>query len=441
MKKSSVSTLQTAIVLFIVVLLSTSASSISFSQQKDTLTSDFDTQILSATSSQKIIDILSMINETLIQEYLQTIVGFGPRMSGSYGCEKAAQYIHQQFTDMQLIARYQNWTLWGSRYYHYFYQSQNIEGTLVGTNAMDNSAIIFNAHYDSVAKGPGANDDGSGTVAVLAAAYALSHFDFNRTVKFVTFSGEEIGLAGSRTYTKEAYEKNESILVEINADMIGHDEGSRKMTVTATEDVGWVADIFQRINNNYSIGLTVNRGTINRVLHGLGGSDFSAFLTYGWESICCWEGDHDPNFHSAQDDLSNVNLSYLVKTTRIIAATLAYLADLPETPPQVRITSPRVGFLYNEGMRKYAIDELKTTVIDDIWIWAEVDYATVPIERAEFYYDGKLVFTDTEAPYKWQFNKFSLGKHQIIVLVYDQLGKNSSDWREIRFINIFKRIK
>ena len=59
---------------------------------------------------------------------------------------------------------------------------------------LDNSAIIFNAHYDSVAKGPGANDDGSGTVAVLAAAYALSHFDFKRTIKFVTFSGEEIGL-------------------------------------------------------------------------------------------------------------------------------------------------------------------------------------------------------------------------------------------------------
>ena len=72
-------------------------------------------------------------------------------------------------------------------------------------------------------------------------------------------------LTGSRAYTKEAYERNDSILVEINADMIGHDEGSRKMTVTATEDAGWVADIFQSINNNYTIGLTVNRGNINRV--------------------------------------------------------------------------------------------------------------------------------------------------------------------------------
>jgi aminopeptidase YwaD len=441
MKKSSVKNLHAVIVFFIVGLLSSSAASIPFPQQKGFVASALDTQELNPTNTQKITEIVSMIDETLILRYLQTIVGLGPRMTGSYGCEKAASYIHQQFTDMQLTARYQNWTAWGNRHYHHFYTSQNVEGTLPGTDTMDRSAIIFNAHYDTIAKGPGANDDGSGTVAVLAAAYALSHFTFNRTVKFVTFSGEEIGLTGSRIYAKEAYEKNESILVEINADMIGHDEGSRKMTVTATEDAGWVADIFQNVNTNYTIGLTVNRGNINRVHHGLGGSDFAAFLTYGWESVCCWEGDFDLNFHSAKDNLSNVNLSYLVKTTRIIAATLATLADISETPPQVRITSPRVGFLYNAEMRTRAIDEQKTTVIDDIWIWAEVEHTTVPIERAEFYYDGKLVYTDTEAPFKWQFNKFSLRKHQITVIVYDSLGRNSSDWREICFINIFKRIK
>jgi hypothetical protein len=107
----------------------------------------------------------------------------------------------------------------------------------------------------------------------------------------------------------------------------------------------------------------------------------------------------------------------------------------------VRITSPRVGFLYNAGIQKREIGEFKTTVIDYIWIWAEVEQASIPIQRAEFYYDGKLVFTDTEAPFTWQFNKFSVGKHQISVIVYDQLGRNSTDWREIRFINIFKRIK
>jgi hypothetical protein len=440
MKKESVHIIQTVFVLFIIFLLSSTAASSSFSQQNKTNTSFLVKQKVQTTSSQKISDILSLIDENLILRYLQNIVGFGPRKTGTYGCEKAAQYIHQQFTENGLIARYQNWTGRGNELIPRLYTSQNIEGTRPGTDPTDTSIIIFNAHYDSVAKGPGANDDGSGTVAVLAAAYALSHFDFKRTVKFVTFSGEEVGLLGSQPYTKEAYERNDNILVEINADMVGHDEGSKTMTVTATEDAGWVAEIFQSMNANYTIGLTVNRGTINRVGHGLGGSDYSAFIPYSWESVCCWEGDHDPNFHSALDNLSNVNLSYLVNTTRMIAAALAYLADMDQTPPQVRITSPRVGFLYNDGMQKRPLSEFKTTVINNIWIWAEVDNATIPIQRAEFYYDGKLVYTDTEAPFKWEFNKFSLRKHQITVMVYDQLGRNSSDWREIRFINIFKKI-
>ncbi|MCX6662071.1 MAG: M20/M25/M40 family metallo-hydrolase [Euryarchaeota archaeon] len=440
MTKSSAHTIQIVLVVLIVFLLSTTASSISFPQQKKGNTVVVSNQGLQTTSSQKISDILSMIDENLILDYLQNIVGFGPRKTGTYGCEKAAQYIHKQFTDNGLLARYQNWTGRGNELIPHRYTSQNVEGTIQGSDPTDTSIIIFNAHYDSVAKGPGANDDGSGTVAVLAAAYALSRFDFKRTVKFVTFAGEEIGLVGSQAYTKEAYERNDNILVEINADMVGHDEGSRTMTVTATEDAGWVAEIFQRLNANYSIGLTVNRGTINRETHNLGGSDFSAFLPYSWECVCCWEGDHDPNFHSPQDNLTNVNLSYLVNTTRNIAATLAYLADMDQTPPQVRITSPRVGFLYKEGIQKRPLDEFKTTVINNIWIWAEVDNATIPIQRAEFYYDGKLVYTDTEAPFAWEFNKFSLRKHQIIVMVFDLLGRNSSDWREIRFINLLKRI-
>ncbi len=440
MKKVSMRALQTFLAFFIVLLLSTTATSFSFSPQNaaiSTLLKDRNTQ---TASSQKISDIISMIDEPLILSYLQHIVGFGPRKTGTYGCEKAAQYIHTQFTNNGLQARYQNWTGKGNELIPKFYTSQNVEGTLPGTNPKDTSIIIFNAHYDSVAKGPGANDDGSGTVAVLAAAYALSRFDFKRTVKFVTFSGEEVGLLGSQAYTKEAYDRNDHILMEINADMVGHDDGNNTVRVTSSEDAGWVADIFQSINSDYSIGLTVNRGTITRENHGLGGSDYSAFLPYGWETVCAWEGSHDPNFHSPQDNLSNINLGYLVDMSRIIAASLAYLADIEPTPPQVRITSPRVGYLYNDGMIRRPLDEFKTTVINNIWIWAELDNTTIPIQRAEFYYDGKLVFTDTEAPFKWEFNKFSLRKHQITVTVYDFLGRNSSDWREIRFINLFKKI-
>ena len=141
--KKSFNTLRISSVLLIVLCLSTSASSISFSQQNSSISSAFDTQILTKTNSQKITGLLEMINETLIREYLETIVGFGPRVSGSYGCEKSAQYIYQQFMNMGLTARYQNWTAWGNIYHPHFYTSQNVEGALTGTNTMDTSAITW----------------------------------------------------------------------------------------------------------------------------------------------------------------------------------------------------------------------------------------------------------------------------------------------------------
>ena len=126
MTKSSAHTIQIVLVVLIVFLLSTTASSISFPQQKKGNTVVVSNQGLQTTSSQKISDILSMIDENLILDYLQNIVGFGPRKTGTYGCEKAAQYIHKQFTDNGLLARYQNWTGRGNALIPHRYTSQNV---------------------------------------------------------------------------------------------------------------------------------------------------------------------------------------------------------------------------------------------------------------------------------------------------------------------------
>ncbi|MFO7677762.1 MAG: M20/M25/M40 family metallo-hydrolase [Thermoplasmatota archaeon] len=390
-------------------------------------------------NDQKITQILNIIDEDLVFEYLKTLVGFGPRMTGTYGCEKAAEYIYDQFIGMGLDTQFHDWAAWGNRRYPHFYESQNIIATHPGEDP-NSATIIFNAHYDTVTNSPGANDDGSGTAAVLAAAYALSQFEFQQTIKFITFSGEEIALLGSRAYAKESYQKNDRILVQINADMIGYDEGSKKMRVTASEDVVWVSDIFKIISETYPIGLNVTQGRINRIQHGLRGSDYASFLLYGYECIACWQVDWDGNMHTPQDDITNVNMSYLVNTTRLIAATLAHLADTTEYPPQVRITSPQIGFFYRDGIQKREIGEYKTMVLNDIWIWAEVDYVSAPLLRAEFYYNGRLVHVDTEEPFKWHFNKRALGNKEIEVIVYDILGRNTTDWREIFFINLFPRI-
>ena len=382
----------------------------------------------------KINEILSLINTDLIKEYLQTLVGLGPRWTGTYGCEKSAEYISNIFQDLGLQTRFQYWKAFGNEYHPRFFESYNVEATKPGLNLTDEKIIIFSAHYDTVRKAPGANDDGSGTVAVMAAAYALSHFEFEHTLKFVTFSGEEEGLLGSHSYAKECNDNNVNILVDIHADMIGRatsSETGRRMGLQYTEDAEWIKNIANQINNDYNMNFQINTGELNRDGHAW--SDHFSFVEYGYEAIGCSEGEGDPNMHTPNDDMDNVNLSYLVNTTRIIAATMAYLADTYDTYPQIRIVNPNYGKLYVEGREKFSIKDLKSISINDMWVWTDINYATEPVFRVEFYYDNSLVYTDTEFPFKWHFNRFSLGEHRIKIMAYDKIGRS---FRDIIFINI-----
>ena len=388
----------------------------------------------------KIESVLEYIDEELLRTYLEVLVGYGPRWTGTYGCDKSAEYIFAQFSDMGLEAHYQHWKAFGNKYHPRWFESENVEGTLKSEGSTD-ITIIFGAHYDTVRDAPGANDDGSGTAAVLAAAYALSHFNFTHTVKFLAFSGEEMGLLGSRAYAKRAYQENEDIMIYINADMIGRatqgDTGAT-MGFSATEDAGWVVDLFENINSQYALAFqTLNRYTINRELRGH--SDYKPFADYGYETVACWEGEHDPNMHDPTDDLSNVNFSYLVRTTKMIAATLAALADYENPPPEVQIVSPRFGNLYFEGRTLRSTDGLDIKVLDDIWVWTEVKHTSAAIDRVEFFYNNRLMYTDTEPPYKWNMNKLSLRTHRIKAVVYDELGRTSSDYRDIYYLNVFLR--
>ena len=428
-------------ILFLSIILLLSSSSLGIfaqSSQSDIYPdSSRNNQVRSMGMDGKIAMILDRINESLLRGFLEALVDFSPRMTGTYGCEQAAKYIYQQFSEMGLQARYQPWIAFGNRYFPRFFRSENVEGILEGTRSVDDHIIVFNAHYDTVRRTPGADDNGGGVAAVLAAASVLSQFEFNHTLKFVAFSGEEIGLLGSHAYARESYENGDDILVDLNADMIAYtetSEGGRKYRVYGTQDVQWIMDQIGVLNAECGIDFELQPRVLNEDAS-RGGSDYFSFMKYGYEVVSFFEYEWNPRMHTADDSLEFINFSYLVNTTRLIVATMAFLADTDETGPQIQIESPCYGRLYLEGMKRGRVRDLETLVLDDIWIWAEIKYGTVPIDRVEFYYDDLLVFTDTEFPFKWYFNKASFGKHRIRVVAYDVLGRNTSCFRDIRFLN------
>jgi len=389
----------------------------------------------------KIANIIKMVNESLLRGYIKALVECGPRATGTYDCEKAAKYIYEQFNGSNLDVRYQDWKSYGNRYNLNFFKSQNVEATQEGTDNSDQETLIFNAHYDSVSVSPGANDDGSGTAAVLAAAYVLSKFEFKHTIKFVTFSGEEQGLLGSRAYANEIYNNNENVLVEFNADMIGYAEtrkGGGSFRITGTKDVSWIMDDIKQINEGYGINFSISSSIIAGEKRG--GSDYFEFIQYGYNSISFWQSEFNSKYyHTSNDNIEHVNFSYLVNTTKIIVGALAYLADIDNVHPQIKIAAPERGKIYYKGRIEGSTGYRESSLINSMLVCAEVTPGNAPIDRVEFYYDGKLKFTDTELPFQWLLNERSFGHHEIKVVVYDKQGRNTSDKMEIFSINLFKK--
>jgi hypothetical protein len=421
----------------------------------------------SLANEDKIQAAMNLVNATLIQEVLETLVSYAPRYTGTYACEKSADYLYSTMSQMNVDAQIQKWTAFGNQYNRKILTGKNIEAVLPGINPQSDDVLTLTAHYDSATQknykkqgvfSPGADDDASGVAAVLAAAQALSHFTFNHTIKLAVFPGEEVGLLGSRAYAKQAFENDENIILNLNADMIGYApsaEDGNRLKMYGSEDTGWAMNVLENISDDYSCGFTeVYRGDIPKIGEGWG-ADCLSFINYGYESVTFFEGGSYPYAHTPNDKLENVNISYLVKVTKLYVATLAYLADNGNTHPEVRITSPMRGKIYvdeeirqsfdygkpaimflNKFYWKAATSYSPTIVVNDIWVWTEVYPGSAPVTYAEFYYDGVLAYVDEEPPFSWHLTYRSLRNHEITVIVHDENEYVCQDSLLIRFINV-----
>lgn len=374
----------------------------------------------------KVLEVMQLVKKDALEKYLEDIISFGPRVTGTESCRETAEYIYEKFSEMGLVTKYQNWTACAGLKK---ISGVNVEGILPG----DDKVIIFNAHFDSVATTVGADDNAAGVSALITTAEVLSEFKFKHTIKFVAVSGEEQGLLGSNEYARRAYEDGDKIIVELNADMIGHAEGEnaeRKFRIYSTEDADWIVKEIDNINNYSGIKFDFVKGNITRRY---GGSDYHSFAKYGFESIAFFEYDWNPKMHQPGDNISNVNINYLTNTTRIIAGTIAFLGDAEQKKPYLILSSPKRGRIYIDGREILNLGNERTLIIGKNFVSAYAE-SNLEIEKVEFYLDGEIVKVDTTPPYEFLINKKSLWKHEIKVLAYD--GElYSTDWMNILWFN------
>jgi len=278
-------------------------------------------------------ELLQQVDESLILGYLENLTSFGPRLSGTEACDQAAHYIYETFQDMGLQVRYHN-------YSDDTVSGRNVEATLPGSGS-DNIFIIC-GHYDTVAAGPGADDDGSGVAAVLAAAEVMRNYEFYHTIRFVTFSGEEQGLIGSYHYAEDAYYNNDTIIAVLNADMIGFaplpSDGTKgKIYENAASE--WIVDYTQEIGQIYWDYINIELIPQGETW----GSDHYYFWQFGYDAVFYHEYNFNDYYHSADDTIEHMNLSYSARFTRLILATLAEMALQPRPVLEISSISGGLG--------------------------------------------------------------------------------------------------
>jgi hypothetical protein len=164
--------------------------------------------------------LLSRIDEARMLEDFKFLVGLGERRSLE-GQRQAAGYLKQQLEKIPgLQVTEHRYTYLGQSYV-------NLEATLRGSEAPD-QFVFASAHYDSTSSdwnhAPGADDNGSGTVAVLETARAFAGCKVRQSVRFIFFSNEEKGRIGSTAYVKDLAGTlpPQRLTGLINLDMVGY---------------------------------------------------------------------------------------------------------------------------------------------------------------------------------------------------------------------------
>ncbi len=225
-------------------------------------------------------------------------------------------------------------------------ETENVVAIIPG-NEKPNEYIILSAHLDHVGKENGkiyngADDDGSGTVAILEIAEAFQNSVINgdgpkRSIVFLHVTGEEKGLLGSKFYTENPLYPLENTVANLNIDMIGRldpkrvDKDPNYIYLIGSDRLSQeLHDISEKMNSEYTnlkIDYTFNeKNDPNRFYFR---SDHYNFAKKGIPIIFYFNGTHE-DYHKPTDTPDKINYPLLSKRTKLIFYTAWKLANQPE---------------------------------------------------------------------------------------------------------------
>jgi hypothetical protein len=280
------------------------------------------------TSDDPLIDSLAaLISEDSILAYATRLQAFQTRYVYTDSNAAAESYLIQKFlsfgytdvrTDTFLVSSQAG--------------GHNIICTKHGTFEPDN-VIVVGAHFDSFSQdsdpmiyAPGGDDNASGVAGVLEIARVVAGLPSQKTIVFIAFDGEEVGLQGSHYYAQHAAETGVDILLMLNMDMIGYNPDA-DLNVELNGDALSLA--YVKLAHAYAETLGLIPET---TLSPSSNSDHKSFSSVGYHTAYAAEGEFNyDGWHTNIDLVSRLDITYWSDVVRVIGMT-AMAASLSPAP-------------------------------------------------------------------------------------------------------------
>jgi hypothetical protein len=339
------------------------------------------------------------VSEQRIAAIIQHLVTFGTRNTMSnpdapdHGVGAARQWILSEMKSYspRLQVRFDKWHIKknGQRIFRDI-DLYNVVAVLPG-KTMPETQVIVSGHYDSLNLGaqrpgaaaagpgsasdappaaigerpaqsnweanaelpaPGACDDGSGTAATMELARVMSQYEFDKTLVFIAFAGEEQGLVGSTLEATKAKEDKTEIEAVLNNDIIGTDISgngrSDSSSVSIYSDTIMdspsqnLARYAKLMGERYMPSMKVN---VEFMQDRLGrGGDHTPFQLEGYAAVrLSTPNEIYANQHHATDTFENMSVPYTTRVAKINAAVMASLGLSPKAPAIMRLPGAGAG--------------------------------------------------------------------------------------------------
>ncbi len=256
--------------------------------------------------------------------YADALYRMGSKFIGQPGNLPAVEYLTETLESWGYEVEQQWFEPRGIR-------SANVIARLPGTENPE-MVYVISSHFDSVLPSPGADDNTSGTTAMLEAARVLAESPRKATVEFVLFTAEEAGLIGAREYVARAVDEGKWIVGVLNNDMIGWTRSHRLDNTVRYSNPG-IMRLQHAASHFFSDLITYDalytRGTDGQVFYDAYGDIVGGIGSYPVLG--------NPNYHQRTDQIETINHRLVAEVSRTTAATIMLLADGPARIEELRV--------------------------------------------------------------------------------------------------------